>query len=375
MNSSTSSSDRLRRVFGLLAWPLAAALMVLGLHEIGNRMVNASTRLGARVAEVQAAGVGEVVIFGNSIARKALDLKRLGDVFAPTKRASSFASDGNNLPHWYALLVGEVYERGHRPEVIVIYANKGVHGLTIMETPEAEADFFGLRASSHPLLVENYFQGKPQAQRWQRIQASRFQLREALLDGVVERGTAAFMGIWLDSGGGTRGYARQELEMASQSILFSPDAQAKRTVLPNQNQTGDRKGIEKERDEPTLLLSGLLPHFVALAQTYGARTVLVRAPMHPRVRPLCSARTGLDHFVESLGGLPVDVVDLSYLHIPSEHFTSSSHLKPVGQPMATDALAQALIAVNAFDGKVDRPTTGWEWPCSAQSDQQVSLTR
>jgi hypothetical protein len=367
----------LRRLCGGLAWPLAAGLVVLGLYEVGNRMVHAHTRLGERVAEVQEVGVGDVVVFGNSIADKALDAERLGSAFEPSKRVSSFASDGNNIPHWYALLVGEVYEKGYRPEVVVIYANWGVHGRTILESGEAESDFFGLAASSHPLVVENFFDGDLQEFRSQRVQASRFQVREALMDGLVEGGTAAFMGRWLQGAQyGTRGRAEQELAKASQTILFSPEAQTRRSVLPTQSvAVGDIRKNEEKNSEELSPLSGLLPHFVALAQTYGARTVLVLAPRHPRVRPQCNHRTGLEHFVERLETLPVDIVDLTYLPVPSQYFMSSSHLKPSGKPMATDALARGLFEVGAFSETLARPVTAWSWPCTPQSDLQVSLAQ
>ena len=340
-------------------------------------MVSASTKLGEEVAIVQAEGVGDIVIFGNSIAKKAIDVERLETSFKPTKQVSSFASDGTNIPHWYTLLVGEVYEKGFRPAVVVIYANAGVHSLTILETPRAESEFYGLPASSHPLVVENYFEGRVESHRWRRIQASRYQLRNALLDAVVEHGTAAFLGALINPGFGNRGRARQELDLASQTILFTPEARIAQGLVPNPDAGGQKKAEQNRREgmQPASVDDTLLPHFVALARTYGARTVLVRSPLHPRVRPTCSGQTGVERFVQSVSDLPLDVIDLTYLPIPAEQFTSSSHIKPSGQPVATEALAQALVEVGAFDDAVERPLSAWAWPCSTLSDQQVSLER
>ena len=301
----------------------------------------------------------EVLILGNSLSNTdvtgPLLARRLG---LRKPQVQKFSVPNSIGAHWYAILKNRVYANGHRPRLVVLHSD--MQSLLAV-TPRSESIYLNL--SVHLEDEEPVIDAKLGTRNWylQRVRENRSRVRGRALDaardafvGLVSGGT-----LRSDSKATERALARvfddDRVDMRLHNNVIPIFQQADRTLMPF---------------DPTLLPlpeDSFLPDIAALVAAHGGVPVFVRPPMAPRLPEkfgdvvLPGPEAAVPRFAAEGGGI---YLDMRPLDVNDGHFENEDHMNPEGARKFTEALADAILDVGA-----------WEMPFGEQELDLLKPTR
>ena len=316
---------------------MAFVLVILaGVAAISAVPPRTDGELPARISEqLGAAAPVDVVVLGNSVAASGIDVSVVRDrMAAQSQRVAVLAHNGTFAGHWFLELRDHVFGAGHRPRVVVFYANTAMFIINLGVDAMARQMYFELAGADDPLVVERVYGSSAVVATRERALDARVQARDALLDTVVNRAVAAVHG-----GSG----AARVRTAASQLLSYGQQGGGGFSVSQPM-----QPGKPQAAVVPVLFVREL----AELARANGARAVFVLAPQYTGGR--CASQPGsqLPREITSAGA---DLIDMTCTPLPADCFVDSFHVAPACVRTTTDALLDALTRSGALEGERDGP--------------------
>lgn len=278
-----------------------------------------------------AAAAPELLLLGNSTAKRNLDAAALGEALSLS--ALDAAEPSTMAPTWYLMLKHRVLGRGHRPELVVI---AGLPGNMLTIRPSSDRLYGRAMALSEgpDPVAEARMAGGAAAAAWARARARSGAIREAALDGLRDRVVGLVFAPWGPGRLAERGRAVAD---AASAAVLGEGGQAAEGLA----------GWGAPSGEAVELLGPPQDSFVAdtidLIEAHGGALVYVQLPIREdsqRQIPAVLERTR--SLVAYLNARQVPFVDLSELSVGPEDFVDPVHMTAAGRRRVTQALAEAL---------------------------------
>lgn len=343
------------RIAALVAPAFVAALgaaWVSSTEDVGDRRAAANLdrvggvhRKAGRVpwiARTLADHTPRVVIVGDSLAGSHLDPKVLAQrLRLPPAEVVNLALPGSVGPHWYALLDNHVFGAGHHPELVVV---AGTFRSMLVAEPTSATNRESLESlldGDDPVLDGRVGRGPG----WvEQLRVDRVKLRRRLVEGIRSAPSALLFGP-------RHANARVDQAMAEVFDRRQVDLGLRRDLLP----TADDARMQDDGD-PVAPEDSFLPDLARLVDANGARLVVVRTPVSPRM-PVAGRDTvpdaysaAVDPLVSSYGGL---LLDLSTMDLGAERYTDLVHLDDAGAVRFTAIVAERMRRAGATDNARD----------------------
>ena len=281
----------------------------------------------------------EVVVVGNSKAISDIDGRLLGRLLGEQAgaqagkplRVAQIKEDGSPAGMWYALLKYRVFGEGHRPKLVVAVGMLDAM-LQARILPPKGPMVLGWHTADPDAALLSKGLGAGDSATLARIQQQRGAWRAGLLDGMKYRAAG-----WAGS--------TAEQTDAALAQIFGEDAvkqdDGHARVLPVVEAQAEGAGSASVRLEDTFL-----PDLARLCAEYGAKLVLVRAPLpasstEDRYRP-----DQIRPVLELLNALGVGWLDYRSA-LPDTMFKDVRHLGTDGRAKLTERLAADLLALGA----------------------------
>lgn len=347
MRVSQTNSDRSisRIIAGLLA--IIGPAIILGLAAQWFTQAPATAdelSKGKRITDEMEARVRdenpEVVLIGNSMVGRGVDLKLLGENLGA--RLTTLHVNGTRAPTWYLVLKNRVFAQGHRPHaVLIVGASSAMVGNQI-------EGYGGLAHNAHRGPVEEVVDAKtsgnqPGPAQWKWAKLRRDQLRANILDSIRRWTTSMVFAnaIAADGAADPDAWAKTQLEE-----VFG-DAAAMRNVTPSRVIPVVEIETQEEQTEDTDVEDTFIPDLVKLAAEHDARIVFVRVPIAPShlggedaVEPL------MKRSLSWLAGQDAGYLDMRTIGLTDTDFVDYLHLNKTGRRKLTKALGTQLISMD-----------------------------
>jgi hypothetical protein len=273
-----------------------------------------------------------VVVFGNSIAQRDVDVARLAERLDINKTRIAMLTtplSGGSL--WYAGLKNRVYTKDRKPKLILV-----VGDLTSMlgTTPLTEESGWLLASqltSHEPLIADKVFDGGDM--RWIKIKQHRGELRDFATKRVRD------LSVGLFYGGGRPRRGRLEAKPALERVFADDqiDLTLHSRVIPIVED--DDPMTDYEAASPA---DSLLPDICRLAVEHGTPIVFVRVPLAPGNREDTHDLAVEREAIGILNRHGCGYLDMRALDLRDRHFWDKMHMNEEGAAVFTDALADVL---------------------------------
>lgn len=354
-----------RVLAAVLAWvgPLvvlsSTVVLLWGWTDAEERqaLANAGKVLNARVAnegDVVAAmerllrqHEPEVLLLGPSYANTDVDPDLLATRLGLARSKVVLFSVPNSVgAHWYAILQNRIFAAGHRPTLVVVVS--GLQSM-LLATPLTESSFLNLAVhldGPDPVLDAKVQRSTKLA--LARLREKRGLLRDAFFGLLRDLPPRLFVRSPKDPSVGVRPFevraaldrvfddARVDMGLHVASTPIAAFAATTRTY------------------EPSMLPSpaaSFVPDITRLVRDHGARMIWVRPPMSPEIPDTLDdvVPPGFQEevvgMVHALGG---SFVDMRGLPMSSDMFKNPDHMNAEGSRRFTEALAKALLDLDAL---------------------------
>ncbi len=287
----------------------------------------------------------DVIVVGNSKIGTDIDRVALAKGLG-VKAVGAVSLPGSSAPYWYAALERCVFDEGHHPRLVVVYATAGSMLRTTLDSERERLAIAPFLGESEPVLDEKVFGGARASPFWQRVGSRKTEAVLALQHGVRDLVAGLFFAPPGDEGvlAAGRAYAEPALEKVLGADA-GEDAVTRHRAIPIAE---DRAGAGAARD--ATIAGTLVPDFVALAQARGTRIVFARAPVAPSkvdsyevVDP-----TLLRELVVTLNERGAGWLDLTGIGLPGTAYGDGVHMSPAGKVQLTATLAERLLDLDAL---------------------------
>ncbi len=288
----------------------------------------------------------EVLVLGSSLAHRGVDLGVLArELGVPRDRVEMLQLPHASAAHWYAILKNRVYERGHRPRLVIVAgALTTMLNHDLLQTGGNLDRLVEQLGPSEPVLSDRVLGLTSPADffgLYARTAASRW--RDHLLTEARDRVLLAFT---------TRPRLDEATRLAERvnEAVFSNARMD--YELHREAGVGASGGLAAHAPDTFVLREqGLLDAMDALADAHGSQLVWVRMPFPPSNRDVDSVPPEIESdalaWWNELGS---GYLDLRSLDLSDADFEDMRHLSRRGAVTFTVGLARALQALRAGGG-------------------------
>ncbi len=288
----------------------------------------------------------EVLVLGSSLAHRGVDLGVLArELGVPRDRVEMLQLPHASAAHWYAMLKNRVYERGHRPRLVIVAgALTTMLNHDLLQTGGNLDRLVEQLGPSEPVLSERVLGLTSTADffgLYARTAASRW--RDHLLNEARDRVLLAFT-------------ARPRLDEATRLAERVNEAVFSNTRmdydLHREVSVGAARSLTAAVPDTFVLREqGLLDAMDALADAHGSQLVWVRMPFPPSNRDVDSVPPEIEaDALAWMNELGSGYLDLRSLDLSDADFEDMRHLSRRGAVTFTVGLARALQALSAGGG-------------------------
>lgn len=272
----------------------------------------------------------DVVVLGNSTSRTDLDYAELARTLGvPRVAGTSVAGSGG--PTWLAVLDARVFQAGHHPRLILVYApleQMLASAPTAGPGLERLEDVLG---GSEGIAAQRGFQ--PRSGVYGRLASHRARLHAALLEGVRDAAVGLAFGGTGDSllarGASVAGPAMESLFGGGAALRVAGAAR----VMPVQE-------TDASTGAGATAAQSVMPDLIRLAHENGSRIVIIRGPDRPGDIPGRATQAEGVALLALANRVGAGFVDLSYVPAPPSVFRDNMHMNAIGRA----ALMEALVA-------------------------------
>jgi hypothetical protein len=290
----------------------------------------------------------KVIIFGNSMAKRDIDLQLLAQNLGLKKNdvmSLTVPDSGGSL--WYAALKNRVYAQGYEPQLILMAADLSAMLGTTPLTDEDERELIAQLTDDEEVIAEKVYDGSDF--RWLRLKQHRGDIRAATLSGIRDLSVGTVFG---ESDKNSLVQGRNEARPALDRVFDDEkvDWTLHNRVIP----------IVEERDalgtyELAQPAASLIPDICSMATDHGTPLVFVRTPLSPDntddYHPPSTERS----VPKLLNELGCGYLDMRGLDLRDRHFDDPLHLNEAGATLFTQNLAKALKEMNALSEEPLKP--------------------
>ena len=343
MTSSTSNSDSGKAVVATVLSALLPLWIIGGFFLMLDRVEFNDHQTVVRLWDKKVHDNNpEVVIFGNSIAKRDMKVEVLAkDLGLPKNKVQLLTVPDSSGALWYAALKNRVYEQGVIPKLILIVSDLS-SGLGV--EPMTEEDHRNLMSQlidEEALISRKVYKG--QSFRWLKIRQHRGDLREYLLHMV-------------------RDYAVGSLFAQNKTKL---SLKGRAEVLPALERVFAADQISWELhdrvipivEEPHFLgvpdlpdaKDSFLPALIKLAHDHGSSFVFARTPLSPGNTDDTHSPARERDTVLFMNELKAGYIDMRSLDLRDRHYEDRVHMNPAGATLFTSAVAEAIIDLGALE--------------------------
>ncbi len=297
-----------------------------------------------------------VLVLGNSMANNAVQPRLLGEQLRARKRLQMLTVPGSIGAHWYAMLKHRVYDRGHRPALVLIVSSLQ----TLLEsTPTSTAARLNLDALAAGIEDPTLAKAEPRglSMHWlHKHRANRDKVRSFTLETIRGLGVGLLLHDPVDPRSPlTQGMRLAELAhaktFATSKLDFSVHDPTLFRGLPTTNLTAERLPHPDD---------SFLPEIVRLTQEHGTKLVFVRTPLSPLVGPSVSdvVPAGFEERVVSL----LEEADAKYLDFGDMELGASAYKDPIHmRPSGAQRFTQ-LMGARLKQWQAHVPRVSWWTP-------------
>ncbi|MDP2307096.1 MAG: hypothetical protein Q8P18_13815 [Pseudomonadota bacterium] len=288
---------------------------------------------------------GEVVVVGNSKSGSDIDRPALARALG-VKAIAQVGLPGSSAPLWYAALDRCVFEEGHRPKLVVVYATAGSMLRTTLDSERERLALAPFLGESEPVLDRKVFGGEPASPFWQRVGTRKTQIQLGFQHGIRDIVAGLFFAPAAPGGvlAAGRAYAEPALEKVLGADAGAEAVRRHRAIPIAEAGAGSRPAGD------ATVADTLVPDLVELAQAHGARILFVQAPVSTaQAGAFDSAAPDLvRQMVVSLNEHGAAYLDLTGLDIPASAYGDAVHMNATGRGLLTTALAARLAEIDAL---------------------------
>lgn len=341
MTSSTSSS-RAARAAALLGPALILFIAFLFFNRPETQVVSKAARaMDERFAKAPM----DVVITGNSVANRAVDLTQLASVLGTRPDSCHSAHvDASRPPTWYAVLENRIFEKGYRPRLIVVISKLEHMAETRFDgTSSLLTDFM---QADDTVIQEKTYGTQIGSRTWYLMKRRRDELKEFLLAGSRN----LTVGTLFTRGPGSLTERGERIAIPALEKVFGKEGAVDLTLMmravpvAEDSRAREAKGISLADPRDSYI-----PELVRLARDNGAKIVFVRVPMAPTFNMDPFPAQAEREIIEFFNELGAGWIDLSRLELGSSSFADQAHLNADGRRVFTQALGERLKQMNALE--------------------------
>lgn len=336
---------------GLRSWSDADDVQA---ERNAGRVVNGrviGTDTAAAMDRLLAARTPRVVILGPSYANTDIRTDLLAARLGVPRDEIALLSVPNTVgAHWYAILKYRLFEAGHRPELVIVVS--GLQSM-LLTTPLTESSFVNLEVhlpeDGDPLVASKVKQTGSLV--LARLREQRGKVREWVFDLVRDLPVVLLTPA-------TRLQARMALDRVFDDSRVDMALHGSSIPVEAAQRELDRYYTPDMLPAPD---DSFVPDTTALVTAAGARIVWVRPPMSPDIPAhlddvvLPGAQERAIALVEERGGA---FVDMRALPMSTAMFKNEDHMNEEGSRRFSEALAKALVELDALHPRVDPGALG-----------------
>lgn len=286
----------------------------------------------------------DIVILGNSLSNTDINpgllARRLG---IPSRKVQRFSIPNSLGPHWYAILKNRVYENGYAPRAVLILSD--MQSLLATD-PRSEAAYLNLTVQlgdDEPVIDEKLGRS---AYWWDRIRENKGRLRDKTLKDLRNLAVNLF---WLQE------VSTEERHRTNQALeLVFSDANTDMSLHNNVIPIFNTKQKELYAYDPSELPTpkeSFIPDITSMVSDNDGKVLYLRPPMSPLLpayagdQVLPGVEEKVARMVEKQGGY---YLDMRGLKMNAGHYINLDHMNNEGARRFTEALAQAMIGIDAM---------------------------
>ncbi len=286
--------------------------------------------LSRQAIDASLAESDDVVVLGNSTSRTDLDYAELARTLG-VRRVSGTSVAGSGGPTWLAVLEARVFQAGHHPRLILVYAPLDQMLAAAPTSGPGLERLEDVLAGSEGRAAQRVFQGRRGLSG--RLASERTRLHSALLEGVRDAAVGLVFG-----GTGDSLLARGDsIAVPAMESLFGGGAALRvagaARVMPVQE-------TDTSTDAGATAAQSVMPDLIRVAHENGARIVIIRGPDRPGAIPGRAAQAEGLRLLALANRVGAGFVDLSYVPAPPSVFRDNMHMNAFGRA----ALMEALVA-------------------------------
>jgi hypothetical protein len=303
-----------------------------------------------------------VVLLGNSVAKEAIDKPYLSAGLSLERdQARSIMIGGSSAGHWYATLRTRIFEKGYRPEVVIIYSPFSQWRTDSGAPVGADlATLVSLAETDDPVLQEKIFSDDVLAWKMAQLAQRRTRIRNRIINswnhglvgyvlGSEKQGTVVARGRQVVEDA-QREMGQKRREGGGGALLIVENADTK--PAPVLGRAGSQM-VGQQID----IQSTILPELISLCRSYGARVVLVSPPIRPSDQ-IPDHFAVYDQLMTEAVKAGADVLDMRRVILPNESFATMHHLIPAMRKQMTERLTMALKD-NGLDQPANSNASRW----------------
>ena len=283
----------------------------------------------------------ELVLVGNSLVGEGVDQEALTAALGDP-RMSVLWEAGTRPANWYTILRNRVFANGHTPHAIVVVTTPEMLLQTTQLGDRAQESLIDHMGEYEPVINQKVYGTDSEGSLFlQRLQSSRADAQEEARVRVRDASVEALFGEEVNA------------EAVMGEVFGGEDAvdmSLHKRVIPVLQEKDEGGGGRADTVGPA---DSFVPDLIALAEEHGSRIVFVWIPVSPGLNEAAEPEPAVA--AELLGILNesgAGWLDLHGLALKTSQFKDTAHLNSEGRAIFTEALGEALSAVDLMG---DRP--------------------
>lgn len=301
--------------------------------------------------EKLAANPPDVLVIGNSVSQRGIDLPALAAELGGDLAVERLALPDARSPTWYAILANRVYAHGYTPKLLILPAP--LHHM-LQPTPDRgwRRQMLRDQMGPHEPAIEAKVFGATKS--WPALERANRRLTQ-LMDAPKDLAVYAMFASGDEAGETLRARAEAVADPALEAVFDNEngvDLSLHKRVMPvAEFARRSAEGVVSYDPQDVLI-----PELLAAAAEHGTRVVFVRMPTPPGIDlpPVPPARER--DFIELLNTSGAAFLDLTTLGLPDTAFFDQIHMNAEGRGVTTAALASELRELDAL-GDTPFPAT------------------